>query len=87
MHDLWTALKQFFFWIMLLLIPVSLILSLTLLLLAIVRLIQMLAAERGSGRRKDLKQSMLRCLTVAAVLFVCLVLLAVVFAHLGLANM
>ena len=56
-------------------------------LLGIIRMVQFLLAEKGSGRRKDLRVSFLRFLISALVLAACLLLLSAVMSRLIVINM
>ncbi len=58
-----------------------------LLVCSLVRLVQFLRAEKGSGVRKDLKRSFQRLLVTALVLGACFILLVMVVGGLMLANM
>lgn len=63
------------------------LLSIVLFLLGIIRIVQFLLAEKGSGRRKDLRVSFLRFLISALVLAACLLLLGEVMSRLIVFNM
>ena len=81
------SILQVAFSLMLLTLPAALLVSAVLLIRGVIRLVQMLLAEPGSGKRKDLKKSMARSLIAGAVVFGCTLLLGFTLGSLALANM